>query len=134
MVIKLICLAASIFLGLLGIIQLNRLPHKKYSLSSNYWRIVIFSSLGCFYDIIMFVVICRIIPEGEYGTGIEILAIIAVLLFYAPACVITSSLLKRRMKQFQDEKHNVGRMSALNCSIIFKVMFIFIATIWMVEV
>ena len=134
MAVKLIFLSISLILGILGITQLNRLPSEKYTRNGNYWRVVIFSSVGCFYDIIMFVVICRTIPPGEYGTGIEILAMIAVLLFYTPACVITSKRLKQRMKAFQDPKHDVSRMNCLNCSVLFKVMFIMVETIWLVEV
>jgi hypothetical protein len=124
----------SVAFGILGIVELNRIPNRKYSLHKNYWRIVIFSSMGCFYDIIMFVVLGQVIPPGEYGTGIEIMAVIIVLILYAPACIITSIRLKRRMQQFNDTKHNVTRMNALNCSIVFKVMFIMLETIWLVEV
>ena len=134
MFLKLVCLIISVVLSVLGIVEINRVPIQKYSLHKNYWRVVFFSSIGCFYDIIMFIVLGKVIPPGEYGTGLEIFAIIIVLILYAPACIITSCRLKRRMHQFNDVKHNVSKMNALNCSIVFKIMFIMLETIWLVEV
>lgn len=134
MLVKLLCMLFSVAFGILGIVELNRIPNRECSLREKYWRIVIFSSTGCFYDIIMFVVLGRVIPPGEYGTGLEVMAMIIVLALYAPACIITSIRLKRLMQQFCDTKHNVTRMNALNCSIVFKMMFIMLETIWLVEV
>ena len=135
MFLKILCLTISILIGTLSIVELNRIPNNKYSLCGNYWRIVFFSSVGCFYDFIMFIVLWFFaIPPGEYGTGIEVMAIIAVLIIYAPACIITSIRLKRRMKHLTDSKYNVNRINSLNCSIFFKVIFIFIVSIWINEV
>ena len=133
MTIKLICMLISIVLGILGITTLNRLPNKNKTPKENFWRIAVFSSIGCFYDMIMFVVIARVIPPGEYGTGAEVIAMIVVLLGYMPACIITSKRLKSRMKEYENAKYDVNKMNSLNCSVIFKVMFIMMEMIWLVE-
>ena len=124
----------SLGVGVLGFVELTRTPRKAYSLQKNYWRIAIFSCVGALYDIVMFVVLGKVIPPGEYGTGIEIIAATAVLILYAPACIITSYRLKRRMHQYNNGDRDISRMNALNCSIVFKVMFVALATIWLVEV
>ena len=82
----------------------------------------------------MFVVVARTIPPGDYGTGIEILAAIGVLLIYAPACIVTGWKLKCRMKLYDETERDVTTMNSLNKSIVFKVAFIMIVTIWLVEV
>lgn len=134
MLIKLICLLISVALSILGIAKLNTLPNKKYTQKEHFRTIAVFSSIGCFYDIVMFIVIIQLIPPGEYGTGVEVIAMIAVLMIYMPACLITSRRLKCRMKEFEDKKYDVNRMNSLNCSVVFKIMFIIVETIWLVEV
>lgn len=134
MLIKLLCLAVSIILGIVGIVGLCKTPNARFSLHQNYWRIVFFSTISSVYDIIMFVVVARTIPPGDYGTGIEILAVIGVLLIYAPACIVTGWKLKCRMKLYDETERDITTMNSLNKSIVFKVAFIMIVTIWLVEV
>jgi len=135
MIFKSFFLVISIFLGIFGIVMINKLPMKKYSLDGNYWRVVIYSSIGCAYDVIMFVLLSFfLMPPGEYGTGIEIFITMIVILFYAPACLITSFRLKKRMKQLNDSKHNVSQMNVLNISVFFKALFFLVGIIWVVEV
>ncbi len=134
MFVKIICPLISIAISVLSVIDLNRIPYSKYSLRGNYWRIVFSSTVVCLIDIIMTVIILHNIPDGEYGTGVEILAVIMILIIYAPICVITSIRLKKRMKKFNDEMHDVSQMNALNCSIFFKAVFVLFEVIWLLEV
>ena len=144
MFLKSLFLAVSIFWGIFGIVMINKLPMKKYSLEENYRKISLYTSIGCAYDIIMFVVVAFIlIPPGEYGTGIEIFITMVVILFYAPACIIASFRLKKRMKQLHASQHNVSWENNLNYnflnqivipSIIFKALFFLVGIIWVVEV
>jgi len=57
-----------------------------------------------------------------------------VLIIYTPICVVTSLRLKRRMKNLEKEKSRTSRINCLNASVVIKVMFIFLLTIWIVEV
>ena len=146
MIFKSFFLIISIFLGIFGIVMINRLPMEKYSLEENYRKISRYTSIGCAYDIIMFVVVAFIIiPPGEYGTGIEIFITMVVILFYAPPCFIASFRLKKRMKQLHASQHNVswenklnynflGRINSLRYSIFFKALFFLVGIIWVVEV
>lgn len=133
MYFKLLFLAVSIITGVLGIVKLNNLPSQQYSLKQNYWRIAIFSSLGAILDFAMFWIIVGFIPPGDYGTGFELLAVFIVIILYSPPCIITSIRLKQRMKDYNKE-YDVTKTNALNCSIVFKVMFILVEVIWIVEV
>ncbi len=81
----------------------------------------------------MFWIIVCVIPPGDYGTGLELLGVLIVLLLYSPPCILTSYRLKQRMKDYTKD-YDVTRTNALNCSIIFKVMFILVEVIWIVEV
>ena len=127
--------AISILLGIFGIVMINKFPMKKYSLEENYRRITIYSSIGYAYDVIMFLFLgFFLMPPGEYGTWIEIIITMVVMLFYAPACLITSFRLKKRMKQLNDSKHNVSQMNVLNISVFFKALFFLVGIIWVVEV
>lgn len=133
MCFKLLFLVVSTLAGVLGIVKLNNLPRQQYSVRQNLWRIAIFSSLGAILDFVMFWIIVASIPPGDYGTGLEWIAVFTVIMLYAPACIITSIRLKQRMKDYNTE-YDVTRTNALNCSIIFKVMFILVEVIWIVEV
>lgn len=133
MYLKIAFLAASFIAGVLGIVKLNQLPLPKYSVRQNFWRIAVFSSIGAILDFVMFWVVVYSVPPGDYGTGIEWLAVLMVLVLYAPACIITSIRLKRRIKKYTTE-YDVRRTNALNCSIVFKAMFILVEVIWILEV
>ncbi|MBE5929059.1 MAG: hypothetical protein E7267_06790 [Lachnospiraceae bacterium] len=136
--------AISILLGIFGIVMINKFPMKKYSLEENYRRITIYSSIGYAYDVIMFLFLgFFLMPPGEYGTWIEIIITMVVMLFYAPACLITSFRLKKRMKQLHDSQDNVSWENELNynflnriliSSIFFKAFFLLFGIIWVVEV
>ncbi|MBE6768403.1 MAG: hypothetical protein E7549_05760 [Ruminococcaceae bacterium] len=134
MFIKLCILVISIVISIVSLVELNRIPYPGLTLHQNYWKIMIFSSIGWIYDLILFVVIGQMIPPGEYGTGYEVLAVIVVLIIYTPICVVTSLRLKRRMKNLEKEKSRTSRINCLNASVVIKVMFIFLLTIWIVEV
>lgn len=133
MYLKLLFLAVSIITGVLGIVKLYNLPSQQYSVKQNYWRIAIFSSLGAILDFTMFWIIICFIPPGNYGTGLELLGMFIVIVLYSPPCILTSIRLKQRMKDYNKD-YDVTKTNALNCSIVFKVMFILVEVIWIVEV
>lgn len=133
-IIKLLFLIVSLFSGIFCIIQLNRLPDEKIEPNGNYWRVAIYSSISGFYDVIMIVVLCQLIPEGNYGTGYEFMAALLILIIYTPVCFITSFKLKRRMRGYNGDKYDVRRINALNSTIPFKALFVLVEVVWMLEV
>ena len=81
-------------------------------------------------------------PPGEYGTWIEIIITMVVMLFYAPTCFIAIFRLKKRMKQLHDSQHNVSRINEIEYigiskiifySVFFKILFFLVGIIWVVE-
>jgi len=124
----------SFAIGIFGIIKLNILPSDKYTLNGTLWRIVIFSSISSLYDFIMIILVAFfLMPHGEYSADFGILTMLIILIVYAPACIITSFRLKKRMKKIEGSKYNINRINALNCSIFFKALFFFFGTIWFLE-
>jgi len=130
MFLKLLVLIMSAFLGFLGIVKVDHLPDDSLSIRDNYKRLAIYSSLGAFYDVIMFILIGFFaLSPGNYGTVLVYISIVSVLLFYAPACVLVSIRTKKRFDKYRDSKYNASRINCLNCSIVFKVLFVLVATL-----
>ena len=131
MIIKTAFLIISIFIGIFGIVYLNTLPNTFLSSTQNYWRLSIFSNISSFFDIIMFWIIVCSVPEGDYGTGLEVFLFILTIIFYGIPCIMTSFFLKKRMESFNNHSQNINRINGLNLSVIFKAMFMFVETIWL---
>lgn len=126
-------LIISLLTAVLGIVCVSNLPNDRLSRDGNYWRISIFSNLSSALDIVMFWIVVSLMPDGEYGTGIEVIAFCAVLLFYGIPCVVCSCKLKRKIKRMGDDVFKLNKINGLNVSVIIKAMFFLVETIWIVE-
>ena len=133
MLTKILFLALSTVIAIISIVSLNKLPNNSFSSKGNYWRISIYSTCGAFVDFVLFWIIVCCTPPGEYGTGIEVVTLCLTLILYGVPCAITSHRLKKRMQKYNN-MYNVSRINGLNLSVIFKAMFIFVETIWLIEV
>ena len=130
---KLLFFLITFITAIFGILLINKLPSERLSAKQNYLRISLFSTIGAIIDFIMFWVIVGCIPDGEYGTGIEVAAMIFTVICYGVPCVVTSFFLKKRLKKYNQNKYNTAQICGLNISVIFKVLFVFIWVIWLVE-
>ena len=122
----------SFVVGYMSIFKTNQFPKDKFSEKKNYYLIGIYSSMGAFVDLLLTLIISVRIPYGEYGTGIEILVALIVLLIYGLPCIISSINLKKKM--ITKKMRSPHGINALICSVFFKFVFAFIITIFICEV
>ena len=87
----------SLFTAVFSIIKINNLPNRKFSIKGNYGRIAIYSSIGAVLDLLMAVITIIFCGVGDFGTGIEFMMALIVMIVYTPICLISSHKLKRRM-------------------------------------
>ena len=118
--------------AVIAICKIRCFPDNRISDKKNYYKISFYSSFGAFLDFIMTIFITMLVPEGEYGTGIELIVGVIVILAYGIPCVICSNKLRKRM--LTKKMRSPSRINALNCSIILKFVFAIIITIFLVEV
>ena len=132
MILAWLFILISIFLSVFSIYKIRQFPKDTLSEKQNYYRMGFYSSIGAFFDFLMTLITSAMIPDGEYGTGAEMVAVFIVIFGYGPLCIIQSMKLRKRM--LQKKMRSPSRINALNCSIIFKVAFAFMITIYLCEV
>ena len=131
LIIKLMLLIVSIVLGIVGCFTLYKLPDDRFSLKKNYLRISIFSNLSSIIDFIMFWIVVSFIPPGDYSSLAAGMVCPIILVIYGIPCIAISLRLKKRFLHLKGV--NVARMNGLNYSVVFKIMFFFVETFWLLE-
>lgn len=131
-IVKLICMLVSVVITVYGVHKLNTLPCDKYTVKGNYIRADLYPGVGMFYDIIMsFILWLCVIPEGEYGSIFTVTVPFIPLLLY-PYCAIVHYKLKKRMREYNEEKYKRWVLSDATLEApIAKMFLFFFISVWL---
>ncbi len=108
---------------------------KKYSLIKSVFISAFFYSLSAIVDFALFlIIVIAFLPQGDYGTGIELLVAFINCIIFIPIYVILGRKTYRKFKDIYPQRTDIKAFKSLWKTVIVKAVFLIAATIWIVEV
>lgn len=146
--IKIIFLVISFGTTIVSIVNLKKLPDKRFSLEWNRRRMDVYETLSMIVDFILVIIVTRFFAhDTDYGTGIEVIMGLLVLVVLTPICIVTGLKYFRRKKEYcLDNKemmelkgiYGIGSHYGVDIYVIFtvllKAVFVMVGTVWLIEV
>ena len=135
MLIKIIFLLVAIVNYAICMRGLVKISFMGLTPKESYRKMVTYAIISILVDVILFWGVVLAIPQGEYGTGIEILMVIILLLVYLPYTLIMCIRICRQMREYEnidDIKDFMWRY--IPVATLIKILFVLVETIWFIEV
>ena len=133
--VKLLFLLASIINSVFYIIGITKTASRQLEPRRCYNSLVKHSIISIIIDMLLFGMIVRAIPQGEYGTGIEIIAVLLFWIIYIPYIIGRCKRMYQGIKAYDNIDDIRDLMwRTVPVSIIVKSLFILVETIWIIEI
>lgn len=130
-IVKLIFLFISFFLSVRGIVLLSKLPDEGPISKKICKKRIISLHISCFYDVIIFFFLGSYLSPLTLDVGLEFFLIVFVICAYTALCHYTIYNIKHRIEGEDIDKCFTLIKKAVNNTIFFKTLFIYVEITWL---
>lgn len=135
MLIKFLFVGVSILVSLSCIIGLIKFEPEKHTFKRSILITAIYGWSTSVVDFILFlIIVTKCIPNGRYGTGVELITSSLTLAIFIPFYYVMGNNIYKKMRKIYPTRTDIKAYKSFWKTAIIKAIFVLVATLWIVEV